>query len=110
MIVAGLIIGALIGGMAARVVKMTSMPELVALFNGFGGSGLLVTKAELEKIESLSWQLYTEQMGTPAQFSSFVIYLAMLIGGVTFTGSLYAYGKLSGRSQDEHWFSADKSS
>jgi len=97
-IVAGLIIGTLIGGIAARVVKMTSMPELVALFNGFGGlASLLVAWAELEKIESLGWQLYTGQMGTPAQFSSFVIYLAMLIGGVTFTGSLYAYGKLSGR-------------
>ena len=97
-ILAGLIIGALIGGIAARVVKMTSMPELVALFNGFGGSAsLLVAWAELEKIESLGWQLYAGQMGTPAQFSSFVIYLAMLIGGVTFTGSLYAYGKLSGR-------------
>ena len=97
-IAAGLIIGALIGGIAARVVKMTSMPELVALFNGFGGfASLLVAWAELEKIESLGWQLYAGQMGTPAQFSSFVIYLAMLIGGVTFTGSLYAYGKLSGR-------------
>ncbi len=97
-IAAGLIIGVLIGGIAARVVKMTSMPELVALFNGFGGfASLLVAWAELEKIESLGWQLYTGQMGTPAQFSSFVIYLAMLIGGVTFTGSLYAYGKLSGR-------------
>jgi len=97
-ITAGLIIGALIGGIAARVVKMTSMPELVALFNGFGGcASLLVAWAELEKIESLGWQLYAGQMGTPAQFSSFVIFLAMLIGGVTFTRSLYAYGKLSGR-------------
>ncbi|MCH2614729.1 MAG: NAD(P)(+) transhydrogenase (Re/Si-specific) subunit beta, partial [Opitutales bacterium] len=97
-IVAGLIIGASIGGIAARVVKMTSMPELVALFNGFGGfASLLVAWAELEKIGLLGWQLYMGQMGTPAQFSSFVIYLAMLIGGVTFTGSLYAYGKLSGR-------------
>ena len=81
-IAAGLIIGALIGGIAARVVKMTSMPELVALFNGFGGfASLLVAWAELEKIESLGWLLYTGQMGTPAQFSSFVIFLAMLIGG-----------------------------
>jgi NAD(P) transhydrogenase subunit beta len=36
-------------------------------------------------------------MGAPGYFSSIVIYLAMLIGGITFTGSLYAYGKLSGR-------------
>lgn len=97
-IVAGLIVGTLIGGISARVVKMTSMPELVALFNGFGGlASLLVAWAELEKIRSVGWQIYSLEMGTPSYFSSFVIYLAMLIGGITFTGSLYAYGKLSGR-------------
>jgi len=97
-IVAGLILGALIGGLSARLVKMTSMPELVALFNGFGGlASLLVAWAELEKIRSVGWQSYSMEMGTPSYFSSFVIYLAMLIGGITFTGSLYAYGKLSGK-------------
>jgi NAD(P) transhydrogenase subunit beta len=97
-IVAGLIVGSLIGGISARVVKMTSMPELVALFNGFGGlASLLVAWAELEKIRDVGWQVYSMEMGTPSYFSSFVIYLAMLIGGITFTGSLYAYGKLSGR-------------
>jgi NAD(P) transhydrogenase subunit beta len=97
-IVAGLIVGTLIGGIAARVVKMTSMPELVALFNGFGGlASLLVAWAELEKVRGIGWQAYSIEMGTSSYFSSFVIYLAMLIGGITFTGSLYAYGKLSGR-------------
>ncbi len=97
-IAVGLITGALIGGVAARMVKMTSMPELVALFNGFGGlASLLVAWAEFEKIKSQGWQLYSLEMGTPSYFSSFVIYIAMLIGGITFTGSLYAYGKLSGR-------------
>ena len=97
-IVAGLIVGTLIGGISARVVKMTSMPELVALFNGFGGlASLLVAWAELEKVRGIGWQAYSIEMGTSSYFSSFVIYLAMLIGGITFTGSLYAYGKLSGR-------------
>ncbi len=97
-IVAGLIVGTLIGGISARLVKMTSMPELVALFNGFGGlASLLVAWAELEKIRGIGWQVYSMEMGTSSYFSSFVIYLAMLIGGITFTGSLYAYGKLSGR-------------
>ena len=97
-IVAGLIVGTLIGGISARVVKMTSMPELVALFNGFGGlASLLVAWAELEKVRGIGWQAYRIEMGTSSYFSSFVIYLAMLIGGITFTGSLYAYGKLSGR-------------
>ena len=97
-IVAGLIVGTLIGGISARIVKMTSMPELVALFNGFGGlASLLVAWAELEKVRGIGWQAYSIEMGTSSYFSSFVIYLAMLIGGITFTGSLYAYGKLSGR-------------
>tara|TARA_B100000900_G_scaffold399778_1_gene402709 strand:- start:9132 stop:10544 length:1413 start_codon:yes stop_codon:yes gene_type:complete len=97
-IVSGVIVGTLIGGIAARVVKMTSMPELVALFNGFGGlASLLVAWAELEKVRGIGWQAYSIEMGTSSYFSSFVIYLAMLIGGITFTGSLYAYGKLSGR-------------
>ena len=97
-IVAGLIVGTLIGGISARLVKMTSMPELVALFNGFGGlASLLVAWAELEKVRGSGWQAYSIEMGTSSYFSSFVIYLAMLIGGITFTGSLYAYGKLSGR-------------
>tara|TARA_B100000963_G_scaffold350896_1_gene361757 strand:+ start:705 stop:2012 length:1308 start_codon:yes stop_codon:yes gene_type:complete len=97
-IVSGLIVGTLVGGIAARVVKMTSMPELVALFNGFGGlASLLVAWAELEKVRGIGWQAYSIEMGTSSYFSSFVIYLAMLIGGITFTGSLYAYGKLSGR-------------
>lgn len=97
-IIVCLVVGSLIGIAAARVVKMTSMPELVALFNGFGGlSSLLVAWAEFEKIERLGIDGYTSIMGGSSYFSFIVIYLAMLIGGVTFTGSLYAYGKLSGR-------------
>jgi NAD(P) transhydrogenase subunit beta len=97
-IIAGLVVGTLIGGIAARLVKMTSMPELVALFNGFGGlASLLVAWTEFEKIKDFGWGAYSAEMGAPGYFSSIVIYLAMLIGGITFTGSLYAYGKLSGR-------------
>ncbi len=97
-ILIGLAIGGLAGGVAARLVKMTAMPELVALFNGFGGlASLLVAWVEFEEIRSVGWAAYSVAMGTPGFFSSIVIYLAMLIGGITFTGSLYAYGKLSGK-------------
>lgn len=97
-ILIGLAIGASVGGLAARLVKMTAMPELVALFNGFGGlASLLVAWVEFEKIRAMGWDAYSVSMGTPGFFSSIAIYLAMLIGGITFTGSLYAYGKLSGR-------------
>lgn len=83
-ILVGMVIGSLIGAIAARVVKMTSMPEMVALFNGFGGiASLLVGWAEYNANPEIS--VYT---GIP-------IFLAVLIGGVAFSGSLIAFGKLS---------------
>jgi NAD(P) transhydrogenase subunit beta len=83
-IVIGIVIGAVIGGAAARIVQMTAMPEMVALFNGFGGmASLLVGWAALS--------------GDAATFTLVTIILSILIGGVTFTGSMIAYGKLSER-------------
>lgn len=97
-ILVGLFVGSAIGVVAARMVKMTAMPEMVALFNGFGGlSSVLVAWAELEKIRDLGWDVYLAQMNAHGGFSGFVIYAAMLIGAVTFTGSIFAYGKLSGK-------------
>ena len=84
-IIAGLIIGALIGSVAARKVEMTGMPELVALFNGFGGASSLLVG--LVAVFSTGNSLFT----------SVTIILSILIGGVTLTGSLVAYGKLSER-------------
>ena len=79
-ILAGLISGGVIGYLAATRVQMTSMPEMVAIFNGFGGiASLLVGSAEFIR-------------GSDYLFP---IFLTVLIGGVTFTGSLVAYGKLS---------------
>ncbi len=98
-IAVGIGIGALAGGLAAKLVKMTSMPEMVALFNGFGGlASLLVGWAEYEKIiaRGMGWDAYLLQTGGNPYFTSTVIILAVLIGGVTFTGSMFAYGKLSG--------------
>ena len=85
-IIIGLIIGSVIGLVAAKKVQMTGMPELVALFNGFGGlASLLVGWSEFEKEGEGNWFLYS------------VICIAILIGGITFTGSLVAYLKLSGK-------------
>jgi NAD(P) transhydrogenase subunit beta len=81
-ILIGFVVGGVIGGAAARMVQMTSMPEMVALFNGFGGMASLL----------VGWASISTDMGT---FSLITIVLAILIGGLTFTGSLIAYGKLS---------------
>ena len=83
-IIVGVCIGASIGYFAAIKIKLTAMPEMVALFNGFGGiASLLVGSAEyLNGINQ-----------NPALLIA--IYLTVLIGGVTFSGSLIAWGKLS---------------
>jgi NAD(P) transhydrogenase subunit beta len=90
-IIIGLVIGALVGGVAARLVQMTSMPEMVALFNGSGGAAsLLVGWAALFGTGASG--------GAPQLISAFTavtVILAILIGGITVTGSLIAYGKLS---------------
>lgn len=82
-IIFGILVGSAIGTYAARTIEMTSMPEMVALFNGFGGiASLMVGWAALSEPELNSFILIT-------------IFLSILIGGVTFTGSLVAWGKLS---------------
>ena len=100
-VVAALVVGGLIGGVAARWVKMTAMPEMVALFNGFGGmASLLVGWAEYEKWrywQSEGMEAMLGVDGGPGVFTATAVALAVLIGGVTFTGSLYAYAKLAGK-------------
>lgn len=82
-IAVGVIIGAIVGALAAQRVAMTSMPEMVALFNGSGGiASLLVGWAALHS-------------GEPSLFIAVTILLSILIGGVTFSGSIMAWGKLS---------------
>ena len=97
-ILAGVVIGAAVGAVAAMRVPMTSMPEFVALFNGFGGiASLIVGWAEYER-NLPSWAQGAIHDGdTPIAFTATAIYLAVLIGGVTFTGSMVAYLKLSER-------------
>ncbi|MFU8814448.1 MAG: NAD(P)(+) transhydrogenase (Re/Si-specific) subunit beta [Pseudomonadales bacterium] len=82
-IAVGIIVGSIIGALTAQRVAMTSMPEMVALFNGSGGiASLLVGWAALYG-------------GDVALFTVVTILLSILIGGVTFSGSIMAWGKLS---------------
>ncbi|MBT3624272.1 MAG: NAD(P)(+) transhydrogenase (Re/Si-specific) subunit beta [Gammaproteobacteria bacterium] len=82
-IAAGMVLGAIVGALAARLVAMTSMPEMVALFNGSGGAASLL----------VGWA--TLYGGDVQVFTAVTILLAILIGGLTFTGSLIAYAKLA---------------
>lgn len=95
-IFAGLMLGAAIGAVVARKVQMTAMPEMVALFNGFGGlASLLVGGVEFVRICQAGFNP-AAQSDIPLGFTLSVITLAVFIGGMTFSGSLLAYGKLSG--------------
>ena len=84
-IIIGISFGAIIGSVIALKVKMTSIPEMVALFNGFGGLATFF----------IAWSEYST---TPENYFQYIlIMLTTFIGGVTFTGSIVAYGKLSER-------------
>ncbi|TNF50187.1 MAG: NAD synthetase, partial [Deltaproteobacteria bacterium] len=81
-ILLGIVTGTVIGALAARLVAMTAMPEMVALFNGFGGiASLLVGCMALSQNQLDRFILLT-------------IFMSIMIGGVTFSGSLIAWGKL----------------
>ena len=85
-IAAAVVLGSVIGIVWAKKVQMTGMPELVALFNGFGGlSSLLVALA----------QYLCQKKGDP--FTAASLGLTIAIGAIAFTGSVVAWGKLSGK-------------
>lgn len=91
-ILVGILAGSLVGALASRLVAMTAMPEMVALFNGFGGAAsLLVGWAEFQRYVSEG------NLIAASVFGLLIIIVTILIGGVTFTGSLVAWGKLSGK-------------
>jgi proton-translocating NAD(P)+ transhydrogenase subunit beta len=85
--IAGVVVGGSLGYWMAVAVKMTSMPQMVALLNGFGGgASLLVGMAELQKSGVAGERLPLD--------TGITIELTLLIGAVTFSGSLIAWAKL----------------
>jgi NAD(P) transhydrogenase subunit beta len=83
----GMLIGGGFGAVAARKVKMTAMPQMVALFNGVGGgAAALIALAELHRI--------LPEPGAPKVDISLSIVLSALIGSISFSGSMVAFAKL----------------
>ncbi|HMB93901.1 MAG TPA: NAD(P)(+) transhydrogenase (Re/Si-specific) subunit beta [Rhodothermales bacterium] len=104
--IAGLAVGGLIGALLARRVQMTSMPELVAAFNGFGGlASALVAGAEVARyLTEADGPVMTVAASSQATgvavldvATAITIMLSVLIGMVTFSGSFVAFGKLNGK-------------
>ncbi|MCW8804522.1 MAG: NAD(P)(+) transhydrogenase (Re/Si-specific) subunit beta [Ignavibacteriaceae bacterium] len=88
-IILGMVIGSAIGAVMAIKVQMTGMPQMVGLLNGFGGgASALVAFAEYDRIFAGA--------GNFDISTTITIVLSILIGSVTFTGSLIAFGKLQG--------------
>jgi H+-translocating NAD(P) transhydrogenase subunit beta len=85
-IIIGAVIGAPIGLVAARMVKMTAMPQMVALFNGAGGgAAALVSSGEFLRLT---------HAGIPTAGQLLPIILSSIIGAVSFSGSIIAFAKL----------------
>ena len=89
----GLLIGGIIGTLAAKKVQMTAMPEMVSLFNGMGGAcAALISIIEFDHL-----------INNPVVVNSghiLIIFLGLVIGSVSFAGSVVAWGKLNGKFGD----------
>ena len=81
-----IVVGAVIGAVASRAVRMTAMPQMVAMFNGMGaGAAALIGIAD-----------YRDSGGAPETAVLVAVLLSCLIGSLSFTGSAVAFGKLQG--------------
>ncbi len=97
-IFAGLLIGAIIGTLAAKKVKMTAMPEMVSLFNGMGGA--CAALISLVEFNHLSDEITLTGISTGHTGKVLIIVLGLIIGSVSFAGSMIAWGKLNGKVKD----------
>jgi H+-translocating NAD(P) transhydrogenase subunit beta len=114
-IFSGLIIGGVIGTAVAKKVKMTAMPEMVSLFNGMGGAcAALISLSEFNHFASSNFAYHiiqsfpgesTVDVGSfelPLQTSTMItIFLGLIIGSISFAGSIIAWGKLNGKIKDK---------
>ena len=94
-IIAGTAVGGVLGAITAQRVPMTSMPEVVALFNGCGGmSSLLV---------ALAAALYPAALDATGIVALVSIVISVFVGSITFTGSIVAMAKLQGWLSTPPW-------
>ncbi len=93
LILTGLLVGTLIGKRMAMKVKMTAMPQMVSFFNGMGGAcAAVISIVEFDHVM---------HAGTVDKGMMIVILLGLIIGSVSFAGSIIAYGKLEGKINDK---------
>lgn len=103
----GIAIGAIIGTLAAKKVKMTAMPEMVSMFNGMGGAcAALISIVEFHHFKKALFPQTGEFISANAQIDGsatgflIIIFAGLIIGSVSFAGSMIAWGKLNGKIKD----------
>ncbi len=94
-IIIGLILGGIIGWLAAKRIQMTAMPQMVSVFNGLGGA----CAAVLAMAELLDFYDGSIAMG---RGQLVIVFFALLVGAISFTGSMLAFAKLDGRVKDKN--------
>jgi len=103
-IFAGLILGSIVGTLMAKRVQMTSMPEMVSLFNGMGGAcAALISITEFRHLVKGNPNEAISEIGSFSgldQTTLLIILLGLIIGAVSFAGSMIAWGKLNGKIKD----------
>lgn len=117
-IFSALIIGGALGWMSAKKVKMTAMPEMVSLFNGMGGAcAMLIAVCEFQHVTDTGfipfpdWPGYLAGWDIPMseftlilkKFTSLdisIMLVGLIIGAISFAGSIVAWGKLNGKIKD----------
>lgn len=90
LILGAIAVGTAVGWLMAMKVKMTAMPEMVSIFNGMGGA----CAAAISLIE------YNTHTGEPDAGFMVTIFVGLMIGSISFSGSMIAYGKLAGKVKD----------
>lgn len=94
----GLLVGGIIGTLSAKRVQMTAMPEMVSLFNGTGGAcAMLISIVEYHHLQEFAHEAATPHVDAGHLL---IIVLGMIIGTVSFAGSMIAWGKLAGKIKD----------
>ena len=94
----GLLIGTIIGTLSAKKVKMTAMPEMVSLFNGMGGAcAALISMVEFNHLQHQQFMVNGAPVGGGTLLA---IVLGLVIGTISFAGSMVAWGKLNGKIKD----------
>jgi len=105
----GIAIGAVVGTMAAKKVKMTAMPEMVSMFNGMGGAcAALISISEFHHLSNIKALGLTGPLAlsdinlslTDFNLELIIIIAGLIIGSVSFAGSVIAWGKLNGKIKD----------